>query len=119
MRRRAAAKTVLWALFAAAAATVLYFTLKPGPGGGPFAWWDKAQHFTAYFTLALLAALAARTWKQAALIALGLAVAGYGLEIAQFYVGRSYDLYDEAANAIGCLCGLLTGAVLRRGWRHV
>lgn len=112
-------KAVLWALFATAAGVVLYFTLKPGPGGGPFMWWDKAQHFAAYFTLALLAGLAARNWRQAALIALGLAAAGYGLEIAQLYVGRSYDLYDEAANALGCLGGLLTSATVRRGWRHV
>ena len=33
--------------------------------------------------------------------------AGYLIEIAQLYVGRSYDLRDEAANALGCLAGFI------------
>ena len=106
-------RTLAWTGFAVAATVVLYFTLKPGPGGGPFMWWDKAQHFSAYFALAFLAGLAARNWKQAALFALGLAVAGYGLEIAQYYVGRSYDLYDEAANALGCVAGFGASQIIR------
>jgi VanZ family protein len=96
---------VLWSLFAIAAGAVLYFTLLPGPGGGPFTWWDKFQHFSAYAVLSLLACLAARSWREALLFAVLLAVAGYGLEIAQLYVGRSYDLADEVANALGCFAG--------------
>lgn len=97
----------LWSLFALAAGAVLYFTLIPGPGGGPFTWWDKLQHFAAYFTLSTLACLNARSWREALLFAALLAAAGYALEIAQLYVGRSYDLYDEAANALGCLAGFI------------
>lgn len=93
--------------FAVATAAVLYFTLLPGPGGGPFTWWDKLQHFAAYFTLATLAGLTTRVWRRALLYAVLLAVAGYALEIAQLYVGRSYDLYDAAANALGAFAGFL------------
>jgi VanZ family protein len=103
----------VWCGFAVAAAGVLYFTLKPGPGGGPFQWWDKAQHFSAYLTLAFLAGLAAKDWRQAALFAVGLAVAGYALEIVQSYVGRSYDLFDEAANALGCAAGFAASRLAR------
>lgn len=109
---------VLWALFAVAAAAVLYFTLQPGPGGGPFTWWDKLQHFAAYATLSLLAGLAAKTWRQALLYAVLLALAGYGLEFIQLYVGRSYDIADAIANAIGCAAGFaasrLALKILRR-----
>lgn len=103
----------VWCAFGIAAAAVLYFTLKPGPGGGPFMWWDKAQHFSAYLTLSFLAGLAAKDWRRAALFAVGLAIAAYGLEIAQYYVGRSYDLYDEAANALGCLTGFAASQIFR------
>lgn len=96
---------VLWSLFAVAAGAVLYFTLQPGPSGGPFTWWDKLQHFSAYAVLSLLASTAARSWREALLYAVLLAAAGYGLEIAQLYVGRSYDLADAAANATGCAAG--------------
>lgn len=96
---------VLWTLFAVAAGAVLYYSLLPGPGGGPFTWWDKLQHFCAYLTLSTLAGLAARSWREALLFALVLIGVGYLIEIAQLYVGRSYDLYDEAANALGCLAG--------------
>lgn len=102
----------LWVLFAVAAAAVLYFTLQPGPGGGPFTWWDKLQHFTAYFTLSALAGLAARSWREALLYAVLLAAAGYLLEIVQSYVGRSYDLADAAANALGCAAGFLISRVV-------
>ncbi len=103
---------VLWALFAVAAGVVLYFTLLPGPGGGPFTWWDKLQHFAAYFTLALLAGLAARSWREALVYAVLLALAAYLLEIAQLYVGRSYDLADELANALGCLAGFIVSRLV-------
>lgn len=103
-----------WAVaaFAVAAAGVLYLTVKPGPGGGPFELWDKAQHFSAYVVLAFLAGLAAPDWRRAALYAVLLAFAGYGLEWVQFYVGRSYDLYDALANALGCLTGFTLNASL-------
>lgn len=103
---------VLWGLFAIAAGVVLYYSLIPGPGGGPFTWWDKFQHFAAYAVLSTLAGLAARSWREALLFAVLLASAGYVIEIAQLYVGRSYDLDDEAANALGCLAGFIASRVI-------
>lgn len=98
-------RNLLWILFALAACVVVYFTLQPGPSGTVFTWWDKLQHLGAYAALSLLAGLAARSWRQALLCALALAVAGYGLEILQSYVGRSYDLADALANTLGCAAG--------------
>jgi len=103
---------VLWGLFAVAAGVVLYYSLIPGPGGGPFTWWDKLQHFGAYATLSLLAGLTTRDWRRALLYAALLALAGYGLEIAQTYVGRSYDLADALANMLGALAGFLASRAL-------
>ena len=102
------------AAFAAAAIGVLYFTLRPGPGGGPFQGSDKVQHFSAYLVLSLLAGLAARSRGQAALYAIALAVTGYGLEWVQLLVGRSYDLGDALANALGCLAGFLLAQLAAR-----
>jgi VanZ family protein len=103
--------------FVVAAAAVLYLTLKPGPGGGPFQWSDKIQHFSAYLTLSLLAGLAAPAVRRAALYAVLLALAGYGLEWVQPLVGRSYDLGDALANALGCLAGFGLALLLTRS-RH-
>lgn len=98
-------RIALWTLFAVTAGVVVYFTLRPGPSGDIFTWWDKLQHFAAYGALAGLAGLTTRSWRRALLYAALLTLAGYGLEIVQTWVGRSYDLADAAANAIGCLAG--------------
>ena len=103
---------LLWLLFAVAAGVVVYFTLQPGPSGTAFTWWDKLQHFAAYGTLSVLAGLTTRSWRQALLYAALLAIAGYGLEIAQTYVGRSYDLADALANTLGALAGFIASRVL-------
>ena len=103
---------LLWFLFALAAGVVVYFTLQPGPSGAVFTWWDKLQHFGAYATLSLLAGLTTRSWRQALIYAGLLALAGYGLEIAQTYVGRSYDLADALANMLGALAGFLASRAL-------
>lgn len=112
-------RTLAWAAFALAACVVVYFTLRPGPGGTVFMWRDKVQHFGAYATLAFLATLAATDLRRAVLIAVLLAVLGYALEVLQTYVGRSYDLFDAAANALGCLAGVSIGALIRRIAGHV
>ena len=113
------ARRAIWTAFAVAAAAVVYLSLKPGPSGTAFLWWDKAQHFTAYATLAFLAGLGASGLPRAALYAVLLALAGYGMELLQLQVGRSYDLYDKAANALGCLAGFAASALVRRIARHV
>jgi VanZ family protein len=109
-------RAIAWLLFCVAAAGVLYYTLRPGPSGTAFMWRDKLQHMSAYGTLALLATLGARSQGQALLFATLLAAAGYALEIVQPYVGRSYDLLDEAANIAGCLVGFALARLLIRTW---
>lgn len=103
-----------WGLFAAAAIAVLYFSLRPGGSSPYFMWWDKVQHFAAYGAMALLAGVGSRSWRQAALWAAGLAVAGYALEIVQSYVGRSHDLADQVANTLGCLAGFAASRLFAR-----
>lgn len=109
-------RRVVWLLFCAAGAVVLYLTLRPGNSGTTFLWSDKLQHASAYGTLSGLAALGASSRRQAVLFAALLAVTGYGLELIQPFVGRSYDLLDEAANIVGCIAGLFAARLLIRLW---
>ena len=86
--------------------------LMPTPDG-----FDKVEHFTAYCGLALWFTgiyPRARYWQVVAgLLALGLAV-----EIAQgtMQLGRSADVLDMLANAVGVLAGLLLALSLTGGW---
>jgi VanZ family protein len=100
--------------FLITAGVVLFYTLRPGESGIMFLWRDKFQHMAAYSALSFLAGLYARSWRQAAMFAVGLVAVGYGLEIAQTFVGRSYDLLDAAANAAGCLIGFTLSRILAR-----
>src|ERR1035437_3832529 len=66
----------------------------------------KIQHFRAYAVLALLPAVHER-WRFIMVAGFGLMAMGYGLEVGQLYSpGRSYDLADFAANAVGVCCGV-------------
>ncbi|HUO90673.1 MAG TPA: VanZ family protein [Rhizomicrobium sp.] len=71
--------------------------------------WDKALHFTAYFGLSLMATIAVRADRRAIWCALALIAMGGALEIIQGVVGRDCDVWDEVANALGVLAGLLLG----------
>lgn len=76
--------------------------------------WDKGEHFTAYFGLAAMATLVigrrrALVWAIAGIIALGGA-----LEIVQGLVGRDADLGDFIANTAGALTGLGVALVVIR-----
>src|ERR1700761_7068395 len=59
-----------------------------GPGKGQPVIWDKALHFTAYFIVAFLAALALRTGRNRLFALAGLVVMGGILEIVQGFIGR-------------------------------
>jgi VanZ family protein len=74
--------------------------------------WDKLLHFTAYFGLALIAALAVRAGRSLISIVFALLVLGGVLEIVQGFLGRDADINDEIANAIGTACGALGGWAL-------
>ncbi|MEY3464666.1 MAG: VanZ family protein [Steroidobacteraceae bacterium] len=95
-------------------AVTLYFALKPGgpPAGFPYA--DKVYHASAFFLLsAWFAGLFERRaylWLAAAMLVLGI-----GIEIAQYLMpyGRTAEVGDVLADAVGMVLGLLLAVLLR------
>lgn len=80
---------------------------------------DKIQHFGAYAVLAFLPAVHER-WKFIVVAGFGLMAMGYGLEVGQLYSpGRSYDLADFAADALGVCCGVILAIPLRDAVRSL
>lgn len=73
---------------------------------------DKAQHFTAYFGLAAMAAMILGLRLRLGLALLGLIAFSGGLEILQGYTGRDPDIFDLMANSIGVACGWAVAAWL-------
>ncbi len=96
-------------LFWPTLALIVWGELTPHPpdvlSGTP----DKLLHFTAYFGLAALAALALRTRRAVLFAMLGLMVLGGMLEILQSLTGRDAEWLDEAANSCGAALGALSG----------
>jgi|TARA_R100000501_G_C2588167_1_gene89078 VanZ family protein len=74
--------------------------------------WDKASHFISYFLLTLVGILA---FPSVPLIVIGVAILAQSalVEAVQPYVGRSRDLYDLMANALG-ISGVLAPVVVFR-----
>lgn len=93
-------------LFWPALALVVWGELSPS-AGDPFGLWDKLLHFTAYFGLAAIAAVALASRRRTVWAALGLIALGGVLEIVQGMVGRDMSLYDELANSLGVVAGVL------------
>ena len=93
-------------LFWPALAVVIWGELTPHPPEltGPLMW-DKLDHFTAYFGLALLSALAWGLRRSLIWLFLGLVALGGGLEILQTVVGRDGELGDFFANDLGIATG--------------
>ena len=100
----------------------------PTSGDGPLGviGVDKWVHATAYATLALLGAFALSgrsshgldRWALA-LVVLGVAAFGAGIEVVQATLpARSFDLVDAAANATGALLGVGAWAALVRSMRR-
>jgi VanZ family protein len=113
-------------LFWPALAVVIWGELTPHPPrlAGPWAW-DKLDHFTAYFGLTLLSALAWGLRRSLVLVFLVMVALGGALELIQMLVGRDGEWGDFLANDLGALVGLglaaLYLAVPRRlvgGTRH-
>jgi VanZ family protein len=97
-------------LFWPALAVVAWGELTPHPPSLPSPLqWDKAEHFTAYFGLALLACLGWGLRRSLVWIFLGVVALGGALEIVQTLVGRDGEWGDFAANDLGALAGLAVG----------
>ena len=98
-------------LFVPALAVVAWGELTPHPPPLPGPWaWDKADHFTAYFGLALLATLAWGLRRSLVWVLLGVVVLGGALEILQAFVGRDAEWGDFFANTLGALAGMALGS---------
>ena len=108
--RWALALTVLFA------AVILWGTLKPpGSGGGSFPLTDKQAHALAFALLVLPLSLAApRLIPKLAISAL---IFGGVIELIQPSFGRSGDLGDWVADAIGIALGVFPGFWRKRNKR--
>ena len=95
-------------LFLPALAVVAWGELTPSPPSfvNDLFGWDKAEHFTAYFGLCLLASLGWGLRRSLGWVVLGVILLGGVLEIVQGMVGRDADWHDELANSLGALSGL-------------
>lgn len=106
-------------LFALACCLIAWLSLSPTetlPQGLTF--WDKAEHALAYFGLTLLGAWAfpGRLGR----LAIGLFLAGVGVEILQstMGLGRQGDAWDAVANSTGIAVGLLVAFAARAAQRR-
>lgn len=97
--------SAVW-LFWPAVAVVMWGELS-STAGDSLHIWDKLLHFTAYFGLAGLAAVALGGGRRALWAALGLVALGGALEIIQGMTGRDMSVYDEIANMFGAAAGAL------------
>jgi len=97
------------------AAVIAYLTLtppRPEASGGLLS--DKAYHVIAFAALILpgtLLYIRSLTWLIPAALVFGAAI-----ELVQPYVGRSAEMADFVADAVGVACGLILGTIMRRRW---
>jgi VanZ family protein len=75
------------------------------------------KHFLAYVCLGFLFVMALRAnWWQAVLVAVGLALVGFGVELAQDLIPKRYFRWvDVRANALGAVTGVVVGLLVRWG----
>lgn len=98
-------------LFWPGVAVIAWGELTPHPPSVFNDIWDKAEHFTAYFGLALMVTLAMGLSRRLPYALAGvLALAGL-LEILQGYTGRDPEWSDMLANTIGWLMGWVLAAI--------
>lgn len=94
-------------LFIPALAVVAWGELTPHPPklADEIFLWDKAEHFTAYFGLALLASLGWGLRRSLLFVFLAVLAIGGTLELLQMVTGRDAEWADMLANTLGALCG--------------
>lgn len=94
-----------------------YLSLTPSPPSTRIGW-DKVPHVLAYAALAFLLILALRPGRIGfvrLLISLGTILAyGVAIEFVQRITGRSFEVADMLANAVGAVCGALLALPARR-----
>jgi VanZ family protein len=98
-------------------AAVLFASLQPGFGPAVPANFDKVEHLAAYVLLALwFSGLVARSryW----VVACGLLALGVVVEMLQWLMnlGRSAEVLDMLANALGVGLGLAIALLVTGGW---
>ena len=101
-------------LFWPGVALIAWGELTPNPPSELQNVWDKAEHFTAYFGLALMATLWLGPARRLAYALAGVLLLAGGLEILQAYTGRDAEWMDMLANSLGWLAGTALGLGL---WR--
>ncbi|MBX3479433.1 MAG: hypothetical protein KF842_03470 [Caulobacter sp.] len=102
-------------LFALACALIAWLSLAPGEDlPQALTFWDKAEHATAYLGLSLVGAWAFP--NRLGRLALGLFLAGIGVEVLQSVMGlgRQGDPVDAVANSVGIAAGLGVVWAVRR-----
>ncbi len=110
---RASIKQAAFWLLWPALAVVMYGQLAPNPEEElPDLGWDKLLHFTAYFGLALLAALAWGRRIQIILIFASVVTMSAIMELLQLLVGRDAEWGDLLANTLGAGLGAGLAALL-------
>lgn len=107
MSNSSAPLALLRLIFAAAVAFTLYSAFAPTRFAPHLLPWDKAEHFVAFYVLALLAALAL-PHTRIVRIGVVLSLLGAAIELAQSipFVHRDGDVFDWAAETIAILCAL-------------
>jgi VanZ family protein len=103
--RRRTKQAAFWLLWPAIA-VIAWGELTPHPPPEAALLWDKAEHFIAYFGVALMAVLG---WsgRRAILLFLAVLALGGALEILQGFVGRDSEWDDMLANTLGAITGTL------------
>jgi VanZ family protein len=111
--RQTIKRAAFWCLWPAIA-VVAWGELTPSPPSevSELLSWDKAQHFIAYFGLALLGVLGWSHRRAPLLIFAGVVALGGTLEILQAIVGRDAEWGDMLANTLGATAGTLAALLL-------
>lgn len=110
------ARPFLIACFWLAMLVTLAFAFAPGGAHVSLFPWDKAEHFAAFYVLAVLGAAAApriSLWR----LGLLLAAVGAGIELVQAlpFVHRDCDVFDWLADAAAIVCAYAPAAL--PSWR--
>lgn len=101
------------AVFVLACLVVAWASLAPTTALPSITLWDKVEHLTAYFGLAVIGAYAFP--RRLSRLAAGLFFGGVGVEIAQSLMGwgRQGDPADALANTFGIALGILLTLAIR------